>query len=118
MYHTRLINLSHHFKGTHKMISAQQLKDRISLVTKVKDQDRPSFAAYFMAPEQVNFGLYLYKGEEDDAWQLNSADEEEERQRKKEEEEKRQAEEDERRKKELESKMDKNLADYFMGYMK
>ena len=79
MYHTRLINLSHHFKGTHKMISAQQLKDRISLVTKVKDQDRPSFAAYFMAPEQVNFGLYLYKGEEDDAWQLNSADEEEER---------------------------------------
>ena len=37
MYHTRLINLSHHFKGTHKNISQQQLKDRLSLVSKTND---------------------------------------------------------------------------------
>ena len=81
MYHTRLINLSHHFKGTEKMIADRELKDRLGLITNIGDHDTVKFPAFFMAPEQVNFGLYLYKGEEDDAWQLNSEEEEAERKR-------------------------------------
>ena len=54
--------------------------DRVVFVD-IGDHDTVKFPAFFMAPEQVNFGLYLYKGEEDDAWQLNSEEEEAERKR-------------------------------------
>ena len=71
-YHVRLINFSHHFKGSQIFLSDRQLKDRLNRVTGLGDYDCATFPALFMAPEQINFGLYLYKSELDDRHVLGS----------------------------------------------
>ena len=37
MHHVRLINFNHHFKGTEKVLSDRNLKDRLNLVTNIGD---------------------------------------------------------------------------------
>ena len=41
-------------------------------MTGIGDYDCAQFQALFMAPEQINFGLYLYKSEMDDKIALGS----------------------------------------------
>ena len=104
VFNTRLINFSYQFKGPEIIVSERQLKDRLSLITKIGDHDPVYFEALFMAPEQVNFGLYLYKGDEDDKWQLSEDSDIE-------------FEKEEKKESSIHESIDKNLADYFKGYI-
>ena len=56
-YHTRIVNFSQHFGAPHKYVRQRMHKINLERITPINRYSPVNFSAFYLAPEQVLFGL-------------------------------------------------------------
>ena len=73
-YHTRIVNFSQHFEAPYKYVRQRIHKLNLERITPTRAQAPVNYSAFFLAPEQVLFGLALDTNVEVHARDLSQQD--------------------------------------------